>query len=224
MFNVSMAEDSAKVANRCVRAYSDAWAAWGDVAAYGASLAPQAAGVMFNAGSPKAAAPQTTQWAADAVARLMQAQRATFAAHTEALRAVTSMPAADLASAQFAVNPFFGGPGEAPAPSMPAAKTKPAEAKKPKQTKPAAKKSAAPKRSAFLARPVGAPDDLTQIKGIGPKLAGSLQDAGIHHFWQIAALSNKDVEKVDAQLKLSGRIARDSWIKQARDLMTDAEG
>jgi predicted flap endonuclease-1-like 5' DNA nuclease len=36
---------------------------------------------------------------------------------------------------------------------------------------------------------VGAPDDLKQISGIGPKLEGVLREAGITRFEQIANLS-----------------------------------
>ena len=51
-----------------------------------------------------------------------------------------------------------------------------------------------------------------------------LTDAGLTEaFWQLAALSDKDVEKVSAQLKLSGRIERDGWIEQARALMEPAK-
>jgi small subunit ribosomal protein S2 len=67
-----------------------------------------------------------------------------------------------------------------------------------------------------LAAPRGAPDDLTKLAGVGPQLAGKLNDAGIFHYWQVAAMTTADVDALDAELKLNGRIARDGWVAQAR--------
>ncbi|PPD41229.1 MAG: 30S ribosomal protein S2 [Methylocystis sp.] len=71
----------------------------------------------------------------------------------------------------------------------------------------------------LLAAPRGAPDDLAKLNGVGPQLVKKLNDAGIYHYWQLAAMTPADVEKVDADLKLNGRIARDGWIDQARALL-----
>ncbi|WP_407522051.1 30S ribosomal protein S2 [Methylobacterium oryzisoli] len=68
----------------------------------------------------------------------------------------------------------------------------------------------------LLAAPRGAPDDLTKLTGVGPQLVQKLNDAGIYHYWQVAAMTPEDVAKVDADLKLNGRIDRDGWINQAR--------
>ena len=66
---------------------------------------------------------------------------------------------------------------------------------------------------------VGEADDLTRIKGLGPKLAGLLRGLGIARFDQIAGWSEADVARIDAQLgAFEGRIARDNWIEQARYL------
>lgn len=43
-----------------------------------------------------------------------------------------------------------------------------------------------------------------------------LNDAGVWHYWQIAAMQADDVAKLDADLKLNGRIARDGWVEQSR--------
>ena len=65
----------------------------------------------------------------------------------------------------------------------------------------------------------GDSDDLTRIKGLGPKLAGLLRGLGIARLDQIAAWSEADVARIDAQLgAFQGRIARDNWIEQARYL------
>ena len=60
-------------------------------------------------------------------------------------------------------------------------------------------------------------DDLTRIKGLGPKLALTLQELGITTFAQIAAWDEADVDRIDAQLgRFQGRIRRDAWVEQAR--------
>ncbi len=71
-----------------------------------------------------------------------------------------------------------------------------------------------------LAAPRGAPDDLTKLTGVGPQLEKKLNEAGIFHWWQVAAMNAGDVTKVDADLKLNGRIARDKWVEQARTLLS----
>jgi len=44
----------------------------------------------------------------------------------------------------------------------------------------------------------------------------------VFHYWQLAAMSNDEVEKLDADLKLNGRVARDNWVDQARTLLATA--
>ncbi|WP_132257303.1 30S ribosomal protein S2 [Methylobacterium segetis] len=68
----------------------------------------------------------------------------------------------------------------------------------------------------LLAAPRGAPDDLTKLNGAGPQIVQKLNDAGIYHYWQIAAMSAEDIARVDGDLKLNGRIGRDGWVEQAR--------
>jgi small subunit ribosomal protein S2 len=71
----------------------------------------------------------------------------------------------------------------------------------------------------LLTAPRGAPDDLTKLTGIGPELITKLNEGGIFHFWQFAAMTPADEMAVDAALKLSGRIGRDGWIAQAISLV-----
>jgi predicted flap endonuclease-1-like 5' DNA nuclease len=61
-------------------------------------------------------------------------------------------------------------------------------------------------------------DDLTAIKGLGPKAAEKLQAAGVTTLSQIAAWSAADIEKFDEVLNARGRIARDEWVSQAKAL------
>ena len=75
----------------------------------------------------------------------------------------------------------------------------------------------------FLSAPRdGGGDDLTRIKGVGPKLAGILNEIGVHHFDQIAAWSEDEVAYMDARLSFKGRIGREGWIEQAAALSGDA--
>lgn len=67
--------------------------------------------------------------------------------------------------------------------------------------------------------PRGAPDDLKKITGIGPQLEQKLNEAGIYHYSQIAAMAADDVAALDTELKLNGRIDRDGWIATARNLL-----
>jgi predicted flap endonuclease-1-like 5' DNA nuclease len=65
--------------------------------------------------------------------------------------------------------------------------------------------------------PAGPADELTRMKGVGPKVAALLNGLGVTRFDQIAAWSDADVARVDAQLgAFKGRIARDQWVEQAR--------
>ena len=71
----------------------------------------------------------------------------------------------------------------------------------------------------ILSAPRGAPDDFAKLQGVGPQIVKKLNDGGIFHYWQIASMTDDDVAKVDGDLKLGGRIARDGWVGQARSLL-----
>ena len=73
--------------------------------------------------------------------------------------------------------------------------------------------------AALTARPAPprGPDDLTRIRGIGPKIAAILHGLGITTFAEIAAFTDPDVARVGAELPVyPGRIVDDDWIEQAR--------
>jgi len=75
-------------------------------------------------------------------------------------------------------------------------------------------------REAYLETPpaegIVEPDNLTKIKGIGPKVQGLLNDAGIKAFAQLSA---KTGEELDSILEASGPIYtamdKTSWPRQA---------
>ena len=74
----------------------------------------------------------------------------------------------------------------------------------------------------MLSAPRGAPDDMSKLAGIGPQIVQKLNDAGIFHYWQLAAMKPEDVAQMDRDLKLNGRIDRDGWVNQARELLAAA--
>ena len=65
----------------------------------------------------------------------------------------------------------------------------------------------------------GAPDDLKLIVGIGPVLERMLQQLGINSYRQIARWTERDIDEFNARLpEFPGRIRRDAWVMQAREL------
>jgi predicted flap endonuclease-1-like 5' DNA nuclease len=72
-----------------------------------------------------------------------------------------------------------------------------------------------------LAKPLGRADDLTRIKGVGEKMQAKLNALGVFHFWQLASMSKDAAARLDTALSAGGRVARDSWIAQARRLAED---
>ena len=98
---------------------------------------------------------------------------------------------------------------------------------------PIAEPAAAPEAASEPAAAPGAPpiptpapapvaagtDDLTRIKGVGPKLAKMLSELGVTSFAQIAAWDAAEIARLDAQLgRFQGRIERDNWTTQAKFL------
>ena len=68
-----------------------------------------------------------------------------------------------------------------------------------------------------------AADDLSRIKGVGPKLVALLGELGVTSYAQIAAWNEADVARIDDQLgRFAGRITRDQWIEQAK-LLSQAD-
>ena len=64
----------------------------------------------------------------------------------------------------------------------------------------------------------GKADDLKLLKGVGPKLEKLLNELGFYHFDQIASWTPEQVAWVDERLSFKGRIEREGWIEQAREL------
>lgn len=128
---------------------------------------------------------------------------------------------------------------KAPAKKAAAPKKEEAPKAEAKTEAPAAKTEAAPKKDAApkaeakadkpktdergrLAQAEGKADDLKKISGVGPAMEKKLNAAGIFHFWQVADLNKTQAQELDDEAGLGGRIERDEWVKQAKQLAKDA--
>ncbi len=89
-----------------------------------------------------------------------------------------------------------------------------APAKKAKANAEAPKK-AAPKKAAKADQ---GGDDLKKLSGVGPALEKKLNDAGITTYAQIAAWTEADIADMDEKLSFKGRIEREGWVDQAKEL------
>jgi predicted flap endonuclease-1-like 5' DNA nuclease len=126
-----------------------------------------------------------------------------------------------------------------PAPAAPAPAAPPAPAPKPAPraeaviapaavvTAPVAAPASAPvaaKPSGLAGARGGKPDDLKQIKGVGPKLEEMLHRMGYYHFDQIAGWTPAEIAWVDENLEgFRGRVTRDHWVDQAKVLAVGGE-
>ena len=108
------------------------------------------------------------------------------------------------------------------------AAAKPARVAKPKpvaEPAPAATQGAPVQPKALKAARGGRPDDLKIILGIGPKLEILCHSLGFFHFDQIANWTPAEIAWVDENLEgFKGRVTRDKWVEQAKDLATKAKG
>ena len=82
------------------------------------------------------------------------------------------------------------------------------------RAKPAAA-SAAPKK----AKAGAFNDDVKLISGVGPALEKKLAEQGVTSLKQIAAFTAADIERIDTELAFKGRIEREEWVEQAKDLI-----
>ena len=62
-------------------------------------------------------------------------------------------------------------------------------------------------------------DDLKVINGIGPVIEKSLNRRGIRSWEQLATLKVKEVKIIDEAMDFPGRIDREQWVAQAKDLV-----
>jgi len=98
-----------------------------------------------------------------------------------------------------------------------------AEGTKAKKKAEPTQKAAKAKASGFkkLDAPKGEPDNLKALPGVGPKLAEKLNEYGIFHYHQLAAMTGDDINEMDEALNLRGRATRDDWVGQAKEMMEE---
>jgi predicted flap endonuclease-1-like 5' DNA nuclease len=166
--------------------------------------------------------------AAKAAAResAAKAERAASAAAASASAAAVAAQAAPKAAASNGQAPSAAA---TPAQAKAAKASSAAPASKPDSGKAASAASDAAKETAPKAadKPKGLtkarggkPDDLKLIKGVGPKLEALCNKLGFYHFDQIAGWTEKEIAWVDDNLEgFKGRVTREDWVQQARDLM-----
>ena len=88
----------------------------------------------------------------------------------------------------------------------------------PKAAKAPAKKAAPKKAEAKSEAQAAAADDLKVLSGVGPALEKKLLEAGVTTFAQIAAWTEEDIAAMDEKLSFKGRIEREGWVEQAKEL------
>ncbi len=99
--------------------------------------------------------------------------------------------------------------------AAPAKKAKKA-AKPAKAAAPKAEAAEKPAKAKKAAKSDG--DDLSTISGVGPVIVGKLHAEGVTTFAQIAAWTDADVEAIEEKLSFKGRVGREDWIAQAKEL------
>jgi len=66
-------------------------------------------------------------------------------------------------------------------------------------------------------------DDLKKIEGIGPVLEGKLHNLGIISYRQIADMTADEIERLETELNIKGRVDREDWVGRARALASETE-
>jgi small subunit ribosomal protein S2 len=72
-----------------------------------------------------------------------------------------------------------------------------------------------------LSGPRGVADDLKKLGHVSPAIEKKLNDLGIFHYWQIAALSPDAAHKIGEEVGLPGRV--ESWIAKSKEFTAEAE-
>lgn len=66
-------------------------------------------------------------------------------------------------------------------------------------------------------------EDLSQIRGIGPRIVESLAAQGVTRFSQIAAWDEDEIDAIGVRAGFgAGRVRRDDWVGQARRIVAEA--
>ncbi len=66
-------------------------------------------------------------------------------------------------------------------------------------------------------------DDLKVISGVGPAIEEKLHGFGIYTYEQVSNWTKENIDAFDQLLSFKGRIERDNWLEQAKELMNNKE-
>ena len=66
----------------------------------------------------------------------------------------------------------------------------------------------------------GEKDNLTDIKGIGPKVEEKLNDSGIYHFDQIANWTEENMIWLEAHTLFASRAKKEAWVIESKSLLS----
>jgi len=129
--------------------------------------------------------------------------------------ATTERPYVKPPAAAAAVAPPASTPPPPPAPT--AEPGKPAEEENLGVSQPAVPLPGELAGIAFPPHSTDHPDELTRLKGVGPKLAALLNEEGITRYEQLASLDERKLAALDERLgAFKGRLTRDRVVEQAR--------
>jgi large subunit ribosomal protein L22 len=124
-----------------------------------------------------------------------------------------------------------GGPAEKAGKPAKSAKADKPKAETAAKTPKAAAEKAAPgtarldeARGMVYDSPPAETDDLKLISGVGPVLEEKLNSVGIYRFEQIANWTEQNVEEFEELLSFKGRVERENWIAQAKELAAGNKG
>lgn len=73
-----------------------------------------------------------------------------------------------------------------------------------------------------IEKPSNGGDDLTAITGVGPRIAEVLNGLGIWTYEQVAAWLPENETWIENHLSFKGRVSRENWVGQAKDLIAAA--
>lgn len=192
------AADLSRLAESSTRLFAEQAAAFAVMTAYGMGVAAQMTGLMLGTlrNSAEAEATPASEPAAAAADRVPAEMPKPTPAKVVPLRPRSTTPANSRGKT--------AGKAAKPGPSGASAS----------QPKPVAK---APKAKAVVPAPRSG-DDLKKISGIGPRLEQVLNERGIASYGDLAVMSKAALKKLDAELGLEGRTAKDDWLGQAKAL------
>lgn len=193
------AVDLSRLAEASAKLFAEQTSAIAVMTAYGMSVAAQMTSMVFGA------------LQGPSVAETAPAEPESAPAEPKSTAKVVPLRPVAPKAAEVVVVPPVGTVAKRASGPARTAKAAPAKA-------PAAKRAGGTSKVAAGEKPVSGGDDLKKISGIGPRLEQELNARGIRRYADIAALTKAAVKKLDSELGLEGRIAKDDWAGQAKAL------